>query len=528
MTLLKTNKFVSDMIITATVSLLLTVTGMIFRVYISNAAGAECMGLYQLVYTLYIPACTVAASGINLAAVRLISANEANNECNEKNIMKCCFGYSLFFGIIALLLLFTLAEPSAKHLLKNESITSCLRILAFGLPFLSTASAINGYFTAKRKIIKTMIIQISEDFSKIAVTVILFNSFKGSSSDTLCTVLVFGSAIGEILSCFLAIIFYIFEKKTKSECSKSKANVKKLLSIALPAAINLYIRSGLSALENLLVPFGYRKFGYSEKETLEHIGVFRGMVFPIMMFPSALLGAAAKILVPEISFAYEQKDMKKIESIAFKTIYSTLVFSFFISGVFLFFSAELCTALYQNEEAGIILMLLSALVPIMYLDGIIDAILKGMDQQLATMRYSIIDSIISIALIVFLLPRFGVRGYIIVTYISSAANAFLGISRFIKVSDIRFSVYNFLTVPFLSAIAALLPVFVFGKVTDLSVPLIADILISGLLYIVFIFITKNENYGLGKKLSNFFKHFRSHSETFTPFKSWIKNQSSDR
>ncbi|MBQ7014887.1 MAG: oligosaccharide flippase family protein [Clostridia bacterium] len=501
---------------------------MVFRIYISNAVGAECMGLFQLVYTLYIPACTVAASGINLAAVRMISSNEAKNDCNDRNIMKCCFGYSIFFGVLALLLLFTLAGPSAKYLLKDESASFCLKILAFGLPFLSAASAINGYFTAKRKILKTMIIQISEDLSKIAVTIVLFNFFKGNDASTLCAVLVLGSAAGEIISCLIAIIFYIFEKKEKNTPAAEKVHLKKLLSIALPAAISMYIRSALSALENLLVPFGYRKFGYSEKETLEHIGVFRGMVFPLMMFPSTLLNAAAKILVPEISYAYEQKDMKKIESIAFKTIYSTLLFSFFISGVFLFFANELCTALYRNEEAGVILMLLSALVPIMYLDGIVDAILKGMDQQLATMRYSIIDSIISIALIIVLLPRFGVRGYIIVTYLSSAVNAFLGISRFIKVSDIRFSVYNCLAVPFLSTAAALLPVFVFGKVTDISLPLVADILISAALYIFFIVITKNEALGLRKKISDLFKHFRRHSETFAPLEAWLQSKPADR
>jgi len=525
---LKINKFVSDIIITAVISLFLTVTGMIFRVYISNTAGAECMGLYQLIYTLYIPACTVAASGINLATVRMISANEAKKECKDKSIMKCCFGYSFIFGCFALLLLFILAEPAAKYLLKNESASFCLKVLSFGLPFLSAASAINGYFTAKRKIIKTMAIQITEDFSKIAVTVILFNFFKEQSAQTLCSVLVFGSAAGEIISCIIAIIFYIFEKKTDFTCEQNTPHFKKLLSIALPSAISLYIRSGLSALENLLVPFGYRKFGYSEKETYEHIGVFRGMVFPLMMFPSTLLGAAAKLLVPEISYAYEQKDVKKIESIAFKTIYSTLLFSFFVSGVFLFFSNELCMALYKNEESGVILMLLSALVPIMYLDGIVDAILKGMDQQLATMRYSIIDSALSIVLIIFLLPRFGVRGYIVVTYITSALNAFLGISRFIKISEIRFSVYNCLAVPFLSAIAALLPVFVFGKVTDISFPLIVDILVSGILYIFFILLTKSETLGLRKNLSNLRKHFGGHSETFTPFKIWIKSQSSDR
>ncbi len=517
------------MIITTAVSILLTLVGMTFRVYISNAAGAECMGLFQLVYTLYIPACTVAASGINLAAVRLISANEAKGEDNGGNIMKCCFGYSLFFGILALSLLFFLAEPAGKYLIKNENASFCLKILSFGLPFLSAASAVNGYFTAKRKIIKTLLIQITEDIAKIAVTVGALLMFRGSSAEILCAVLVFGSAFGEIISCIIALLFYFFEKKSPQKPIKTHQNIhmKNLLTIALPAAVSAYIRSGLSALENMLVPFGYRKYGYSETETLSHIGVFKGMVMPLMMFPSTLLGAAAKLLIPEISYAHEQKDIKKIESIAVKAIYSTLLFAFFVAGVFLFFAEELCGILYKNEEAGIILMLLSALVPIMYLDGIVDAMLKGINQQLAAMRYSIIDSALSVALIIFLLPRFGVRGYIVVTYITSALNAFLGISRFLKITDIKFSVYNCITVPFLSAAAALLPVFVFGAVTNITVPLVADIAVSAVLYVFFLLLTKSDSFGFRKKISNFFKHFRRHSETFTTFESLFKSQSAD-
>lgn len=522
---MKKNKFISDMIIITAISILLTFLGMSFRIFISNEAGAECMGLYQLVYTVYIPACTVAASGINLAAVRLISANEAQEGRSEKNIMKACFAYSLFFGALAMILLFFVAEPAGKYLIKNTEAASSLKILAFGLPFLSAASAVNGYFTAKRKIIKTVLIQITEDAAKIAVTVTLLLAFKGSSAETLCGVLVFGSAAGEIISCLIALIFYIFEKKP-SEAKKSsiKPRIKELISIAIPTAVSSYVRSGLSALENMLVPFGYRKYGYSEQETLEHIGIFRGMVMPLMMFPSTLLGAAAKLLIPEISFAYEQKDVKKIESIAVKAIYSTLLFSFFVSGIFLFFSKELCDIIYGNQEAGILLMLLSALVPIMYLDGIVDAILKGINQQIATMRYSIIDSIISVILILILLPKHGVRGYVVVTYLSSAVNAFLGISRFLKVTDVKFSIYNCITVPFFSAAAAIFPIFVFNAVTDISTPLIADVAISAVLYVLFIFLTKSEKFKLKKPFSNFFKHFRRHSQTFTSLEVWFKSK----
>ena len=68
----------------------------------------------------------------------------------------------------------------------------------------------------------------------------------------------------------------------------------------------------------------------------------------------------------------------------------------------------------------------------------------------------------------------------------------------------------------------------FGKVTDISLPLVADILISAALYIFFIVITKNEALGLRKKISDLFKHFRRHSETFAPLETWLQSKPSDR
>ena len=515
------NKFISDLILTSVTSIILSVLGMSFRVFVSNKVGAECMGLYQLIYTLYIPACTLASSGIHIATVRLISAKEAKLEADTGNIIKYCFTYSFIFGIFAFTVLFFGSKPAGIYLLKNPESIFCLKILAFGLPFLSAANVVNGYFTAKRKILKTLIIQISEDISKIAVTVTALYLFKNKTSSELCTVLVLGSAAGEILSCLIAIIFYITEKKKKAEYTAHKESFRMLLSIAMPTAISAYVRSGLSSLENMLVPFGYRKYGYSQEETLYHIGVFRGMVFPLMMFPSTLLNAAARLLVPEISYAYEQNDRKKIESIAVKAIYSTLLFAFFISGVFIFFSEDFCNQLYKNDEASVLLKLLAALIPILYLDGIIDSMLKGINQQLAAMKYSITDSVISVIMILILLPKFGVVGYIAVTYISSSVNTFMGIARFLKITDIKLSVYNGITLPALCSLTAILPIFVVKKVCDISLPLAINITFSAILYALFLIFMKTSSV---KNILDPFKHLGSHSETLSSFKLRIQQQ----
>ena len=46
---------------------------MFFRVYMSGKIGAEGMGLYQLIFSIYVLASTFATSGISTAVTRLVA-----------------------------------------------------------------------------------------------------------------------------------------------------------------------------------------------------------------------------------------------------------------------------------------------------------------------------------------------------------------------------------------------------------------------------------------------------------------------
>lgn len=75
-------------------------------------------------------------------------------------------------------------------------------------------------------------------------------------------------------------------------------------------------------------------------------------------------------------------------------------------------------------------------MPLLYLDNVADAMLKGLDQQVSVLRYSIADSSLSILLLFLLLPLYGVKGYVIVLYASTFLNAALSIARLAKVTCI--------------------------------------------------------------------------------------------
>ena len=65
--------FLKNTAILTGASLALRGIGMVFRVYLAAQIGAQGMGLYQLITTVYNLALTVATAGLGIAATRLVT-----------------------------------------------------------------------------------------------------------------------------------------------------------------------------------------------------------------------------------------------------------------------------------------------------------------------------------------------------------------------------------------------------------------------------------------------------------------------
>jgi stage V sporulation protein B len=104
--------------------------------------------------------------------------------------------------------------------------------------------------------------------------------------------------------------------------------------------------------------------------------------------------------------------------------------------MFYAFAAPLSQRIYGNQDVARYLQIAAPLVPIMYMDMSVDGMLKGMDEQKASMMYNIIDSGLCVALVWFLLPRMAIKGYIIVLFVSEIYNFFFSIRRLLKVTDV--------------------------------------------------------------------------------------------
>ena len=74
------------------------------------------------------------------------------------------------------------------------------------------------------------------------------------------------------------------------------------------------------------------------------------------------------------------------------------------------------------------------MILILYVDTITDGILKGLSQQLHSVRYNTLTSLLDVALIYFLLPRQGIHGFLVAFTLSHGVNFFLSLRRLILVT----------------------------------------------------------------------------------------------
>lgn len=446
----KKRRFIKDALALTVISIILRITAMGFTVYISNKIGAEGIGLFQLTFSVYYLFITFSTSGISLAVTRIVSEQLAvNNTFVARSAFRRCMMLCIILSVTGGIILFFNAQMIGVTFLKDERTIYSLKLLAFGLPFLSIGSTIRGFFLGLKKGVKAISADIVEQLIQIAVTLPLLAIMAPKGLEQACISLIIGAVISEVISCIYATIIY-FTEKIEIKGKKEKRLNYTIFSIIAPSAIGYYIRSILSTTENLLVPTGLKKFGQSNSASLSQYGMIKGMVLPLIYFPSAILSAFSSLLIPEVSAMNMLKSKKRIDYIIKKSFKATLIFSFLVTGIFMSFSNEIGMAFYKSSSVSKLLFTLAPLVPLMYLDQIVDSILKGLNQQFSSMKYNTADSALRALIIFLLVPIMGLNGYIIMLYFGTIFNAYLSLNRLIVVSKVRFNIVDWVILPLIA------------------------------------------------------------------------------
>lgn len=361
--------------------------------------------------------------------------------------------------------------------------------IAIGLPFISMSAAINGYFAAVRKVFKTASSQILEQFVKIFVTSFLLSLFLPKGLEYACLSLIIGDVISEITSFTYIFILYLYDKKKHDDKGtiENKNYRKDILGISVPIALTSYIKSGLSTLKQLIIPIRLEKSGISCSKALSDYGVVSGMALPLILFPSVIITSISSLLIPEYSSFYAKNDTKQINRISTRLLKISFIFSICVFGIFFTFPEELCRLMYEDTSVIYFVKLLSPLIVLMYIDTIVDGMLKGLNEQVAVMKCNILDLFISTGLLYVLLPIMGIHGYIVVLYVSEVLNTVISVFQLVKISKVEIKFLLWLIMPIAGIILSRYVINFINFDTNTNIfSLVVEILLFVIIYLGFL------------------------------------------
>ncbi len=428
----KRQRFLYNGVLLCIVGLAIKTVGIGFSAFIGRYVGSEALGLFTLIGSVYSFAVTFASAGITLTVTRLVAAAVGEGKKWEiSRIMRHATLYSLLFSGASSLALFFGAPYFSQTVLSDIRALLPLRILAFSLIPIAISSVFSGYFIGVKHIKRNAVLQVASQMFKIFISVVLLFHMSKNGAASAVAALALSTTLSELFSFLISLLQYLFEPRN---CEKYKAlsSFGDVAGANLPLAFSAYIRSALLTLEHILIPHSLRQYGNDGSEALSSYGILHGMALPAVLYPMSPLSSFSGLLVPEFAEDVARGDIGRVKRVTKEALETTLLYSVPCAVFMYMFSREIGYTVYSSYGAGAYIAMLAPVVPIMYLDHVTDAVLKGIGEQVYSMWVNISDSALSVALIFILIPRLGIAGYAVVIIVMEGYNFLLSFVRLRK------------------------------------------------------------------------------------------------
>ena len=414
------------------VNLLLRFVGTSFQVYLSSHIGAAGIGLLQLVMSVGGLSMVAGMGGIRTATMYL-TAEELGRKRpqNVVWVLSGCFLYSIYFSGCVAAALYHFAPWVASVWIGDPRTVDALRLFASFLPVTCLCGVMTGYFTAANRIGTLAAVEVAEQLCSMAITLGALTLFGKHDPvrATMCVIL--GSSLG----CVLTLLCLIFLRLREHPTAGPQIPIRhRLLNAALPLAVADDLKAGISTVENLMVP---KRLSLNSlvSSPLAAFGLVSGMVFPVIMFPAAILFGLTELLVPELARCAAAGSEGRIRYLAKTGLRVALIYGAVTGGLLNLLSDTLCLRLYHSLDAAPHMRAYALLVPMLYCDIMTDAMIKGLGQQKICVRYNILTSFLDVLFLFFLLPVWGMKGYFLSFLVTHLINFILSLRRLLKITN---------------------------------------------------------------------------------------------
>ena len=425
------------------------------NVIISNKLGTASVGVMTLITSLFSFIMVLANGNIFISTSRFVSEEIGSGNRNVTKIMRLSMGFSFTLSTAFSAVSFALAKVISANLGDaggGSELALSVRIIALSLPPAALGSCIKGYFNGNRNVKIPCMGDIIE-FSAKWVSLMLGTVFLLDRGVSVYLMISVSILIGEAVSCIYFVINYSAAYREFSALPMGKPRIGKVatyLKFSLPIVASGYVQMIMSSLNEALVPIALLKYNSSTDRAMSEYGMFEAMIMPAMFFPSVILTSLSSIMIPEIAGASSAGNISRVRSLITKTFDRAFKYSFFIAGMLLMTGRGIGAVLCPSDTlVGETLVKMFPVIPFIYLEIVLEGIIKGLGRQNFSTLNSLCEYIIRILCVIIFVRLYGFAGVLISYYASNIYSNIVRIFFVCKVTGVRFSVMDFLVKPFM-------------------------------------------------------------------------------
>ena len=403
----------------ATAGILSRIIGFFYKIFLSRTIGAEGLGIYQLIFPVMAICFALTSAGIQTSISRFVSReNGIGNLSGARCYLLVGLCISVFLSFFLGLFLWNYADIIATAFLGEPRCAPMLKILAFSYLPCSIHSCINGYYYGLKKAFIPSLSQLIEQIVRILSVYFLYLVAQSEGRSISFSLAIFGIVLGEIAGMLVALSAVGFSHSSGNPffCAKS------LLQMAVPLTLSRLILTFSSCIENILIPYKLRIFGYSTAEALSVYGILTGMAISIILFPTVLTNSASVLLLPVVSEAQSKNNRFLIKKAIRITVESCLLLGSCCSVALLLTGNFVGNFIFRNALAGTFITTLCWICPFLYLTNTLNSIFHGLGKASITLFLNLLSCAIRIVFISFLVPVIGIKGYLTGLFVSQCVS----------------------------------------------------------------------------------------------------------
>ncbi len=395
----------------------------IYKVVLTRLIGAEGLGLYQIVLTVFAVFLTVASSGVPVTVSRLMAKSTANNDLKGKHAAVTAGVLCTLMITIPLALLLFFGRNVFGFLFSDKRCIAIFVILLPGLVLTSVYAVIRGSFWGNKQFMAYSVIELLEDALMVAVGIALVwkvsDPVAGAYGATLAVM------ISYVFS-FAVSLFWYF--KNGGRFVNPKKQLKPLISSAAPITAMRTSTSLLNSAVAVILPaLLMSACGYTSSEAVALYGVTVGMAIPMLFIPNSLIGSIAVVVAPELSENYYKHNKKAVKYDVEKTVKAAIFISTMLTPVLFALGKPISLFLYDSELCGRIVTISSVMMLPMCIGMITNTVLNSMNCEKRTLLYFCLGAAAMLVSVVVLTRYIGVYSYVLGLGLSFLISAVLNL-----------------------------------------------------------------------------------------------------